>query len=131
MVPPLRFFSFPFPLSASRYLPFYPLSLSLPSRLLHRTVFVLNPIASRLDRPFIVMTATRTDEQYNSSGRGSSGNSSSLDTDLEDGQVKIHTREKPTQAELEKEIWQEAHRLACEVMHSQFQVIRFRSDCKS
>ncbi|KAK5816608.1 hypothetical protein F5H01DRAFT_412702 [Linnemannia elongata] len=40
--------------------------------------------------------------------------------DSQDGQVKIHSREKPqqqqqkTQAELEKEIWQEAHRQACE-----------------
>ncbi|KAF9360593.1 hypothetical protein BGX34_007681 [Mortierella sp. NVP85] len=61
------------------------------------------------------MTTTRTDEQYNSSGRGSS-NRDSLGMDMEDGQVKIHTREKPvkTQAELEKEIWMEAHRLACE-----------------
>ncbi|KAI1318138.1 hypothetical protein EDD11_007190 [Mortierella claussenii] len=33
----------------------------------------------------------------------------------EDGQVKIHSRHQPkTQAELEKETWQEAHRLACE-----------------
>ncbi|KAF9126434.1 hypothetical protein BG015_004699 [Linnemannia schmuckeri] len=40
--------------------------------------------------------------------------------DIEDGQVKIHSREKQPQqqqktpAELDKEIWQEAHRQACE-----------------
>ncbi|KAF9930575.1 hypothetical protein BGZ75_008777 [Mortierella antarctica] len=32
----------------------------------------------------------------------------------EEGQVKIHSRQPKTQAELEKEKWQEVHRLACE-----------------
>jgi len=36
--------------------------------------------------------------------------------DNDDGQVQIHPRRpQKTQAELEKEKWQEAHRLACEV----------------
>lgn len=57
------------------------------------------------------MTMDLADERRNT-------NNGAIDSDVDDdGQVKIHTRDKPvkTQAELDKEEWQEAHRLACEV----------------
>ncbi|KAG0232549.1 hypothetical protein B0O80DRAFT_429291 [Mortierella sp. GBAus27b] len=58
------------------------------------------------------MTTVQQQQRRNSSG-GDNNNAS--EPDIEDGQVKIHAREQPkSQADLDKEKWQEAHRLACE-----------------
>lgn len=89
-------------------------SLSLSrSCLLHRaisTTLAPNRIVPHYHRLFSVMTTALRDEQRRTSN-------STIESDVEDGQVKIHPREKPvkTQAELGEEEWQEAHRLACEV----------------